>query len=491
MKKTVTIIGAGPGGLVAAMILSHAGYQVDVYEKQDYIGGRTSSVTLGDYTFDLGPTFLMMPHILEEVFELTGRKLSDYVTVKEIDPMYQLKFKSRTFFPTRDQSKMYEQIKRLYPGNEEGYLKYLKKEKKRYETIVPCLQIPYENFGSLFKKQFLRSIPYLDAHVSLMDVLGRYFENEELKMAFTFQAKYLGMSPWTCPGTFSILSYIEHGTGIYHVMGGLNQLTKAMGKVVEELGGRIHLGTGVKELLTAGGKATGVLLEDGRPVLSDYTIINADFAHFMKHHVSETVRPKYTDAKLAKKRYSCSTFMMYLGVDKIYDLPHHTIAFADDYKKNVTEIAQDKVISQDPSIYIQHATITDPQLAPKGHSTLYILVPVPNNSSHIDWVEAKTFYRDKVYFVLKHKLGLADLKDHVVTEKIMTPPDWENEKSVYNGAVFNLSHDVKQMLMFRPHNRFEDLDNCFLVGGGTHPGSGLPTIFESGRISANLLMKEK
>ncbi len=489
-KPKVIIVGAGPGGLSAAMLLGQAGYHVQIYEKKPYIGGRTSSVHLEDYTFDLGPTFFMMPYILEEIFEATGRKLSDYVTLKDIDPMYQLVFKDKKFWPTRDQQKMYDQIKAVFPGNEDGYLTYLKKEKKRFERLVPCLQIPYENVFSLFKPQFLKSLPYLDAHVSLHDVLSRYFKHEDLKIAFTFQAKYLGMSPWTCPGTFSILSYIEHGGGIYHVMGGLNQLTKAMAKVVEEQGGEIFLDTGVSELLVENGKTYGVLLEDGTHQRSSQVVVNADFSAFMSKHVKESNRPKYKDRTLKEKRYSCSTFMMYLGVDKVYDLPHHTIVFADDYKRNVREIAEDKVISPDPSIYIQHASLTDPQLAPAGHSTLYILVPVPNNSSNIDWEQAKKSYREKVYSVLKHKMGMGDLKEHVVVEKVIAPSDWEAEYDVYNGAVFNLSHDVKQMLMFRPHNRFEDIEGCYLVGGGTHPGSGLPTIIESGRITAQLLMSD-
>lgn len=489
-KKTIAIVGAGPGGLTAAMLLGHAGYQVHVYEKQSYVGGRTSSMHLGDYTFDLGPTFFMMPYILEEVFERTGRRLSDYVTLKEIDPMYQLLFKDKRFVPTRDQKAMHDQIENLFPGNGKGYLKYLEKEKKRFDTLVPCLQIPYENFFSLLKPQFLKSVPYLDAHVSLYDVLGRYFDDEDLKIAFTFQAKYLGMSPWRCPGTFSILSYIEHGGGIYHVMGGLNQLTKAMARVVTEQGGQIHLNSPVAELLVEGGKTYGLRLEDGTHIPSDQVVVNADFARFMSEHVKPQHRRKYSNQALKDKRYSCSTFMMYLGLDKVYDLPHHSIVFSGDYKRNVREIAEDKVVSSDPSIYIQHASLTDPQLAPTGHSTLYILVPVPNNSSAIDWTETAAYYRDKVMTVLQDKLGFKDIAEHIQMEKVITPLDWENHYDVYNGAVFNLAHDVMQMLMFRPHNRFEDIEGCYLVGGGTHPGSGLPTIIESGRITVDLILKD-
>jgi phytoene desaturase len=489
-KKKVIVIGSGPGGLTAAMILASRGYDVDVFEKQPFVGGRNSSIHLGDFTFDMGPTFLMMKHILEEVFELAGRNVYDYMEIKSLDPLYRLRFGGETdFFPTRDRTWLKDQMETLFPGNYKGYLRYMEYEKGKYERLVPCLQIPYSRITDYFKPRFIKALPILDAHYSLFDHLGKYFTKDDLKIAFTFQAKYLGMSPWKCPATFSIISYIEHAGGIHHPIGGLNRMPKAMAKVVEEEGGRIHLGEGVDEIIVRSGKAVGVRLAGGETVYGDYVVVNADFAHAMNHLVRRENLRKWTPENLSKRSFSCSTFMIYLGVDRTYDIPHHNIIFADDYRANVEEIAEKYVLSENPSIYIQNACRTDPTLAPEGKSSIYILVPIANRRANIDWDEVKTRYRDKVLEIAETRGGLTDLRKHIEKEKIITPDDWENEMFVYRGATFNLGHGISQMLYMRPHNEFEDFENCYLAGGGTHPGSGLPTIMESGRISAGLIMK--
>ncbi len=488
MKKVI-IVGAGPGGLTTGMLLASRGYQVDIFEKQSYIGGRTSSFTQDGFRFDLGPTFLMMDYVLKQMFELSGRRLTDYMTLQEIDPLYRLVFEGgKEFYPTRDEKQMKEQLERVFPGSYPGYLKFLEKEKKKFDTLIPCLSIPYLSWTSYFKKQFLRSITKLDAQYSLINKLGQYFDEEELRIAFTFQAKYLGMSPWECPGTFSIISYIEHAGGIYHVMGGLNQIATGMAKVIEEEGGNIHLSSGVKEIIVDNKRAIGVLLENGEQIMADDVVINADFAHAMTHLIAAKHRVKYSDQKLRQKKYSCSTFMVYLGLDKVYDLPHHTIVFAKSYKKNVDEISKEKVLSDDPSVYIQNASVTDPNLAPSGKSALYVLVPVANNSSSIDWDNETPVFRERVLDILEKKAGLTDIRQHIESERVISPSNWEQDIHVYNGATFNLAHNLTQMLGFRPHNQFEELDHCYLVGGGTHPGSGLPTIFESARISTELIL---
>ncbi len=491
-KKRVLIIGAGPGGLSCGMLLANKGFDVTIIEKTESIGGRNAAFKLGDYTFDTGPTFFLMKDVLEKIFESTDRNLHDYVKLTELDPMYRLVFnKDKVFFPSTDKQKMKAEIERVFPGNSSGYDKYMQKEKIKYNRLIPCLEIPYNSIKDIFKKRFIKAIPYLDAHLSLFDVLGRYFKDEELKLAFTFQAKYIGMSPWKAPGTFSLISYIEHGDGIYHVEGGLNQLAHAMAKVFEELGGKIQFSSNVKEIIIDGDTAKGVKLEDGRTYISDYVVINSDFAYSMTNLVNEAKRKKYTNKKLAEKEYSCSTYMLYLGVNKTYDdIPHHSIVFADDYRANVKDITEDFVPSDDTSFYVQNASITDKTLAPEGKSAIYVLVPTTNNKSNINWEAEKQKTRDRVLDLLETKGGFTDIKQYIEEERIITPQDWEDDYNVYLGAVFNLGHQIRQMLFLRPHNRFECFKNCYLVGGGTHPGSGLPTIYESGRISADLLTQD-
>jgi len=490
-KKRVIVIGAGPGGLAASMMLASKGYQVTIFEKKEYIGGRNSPIKLGEFTFDMGPTFFLMIHVLEEIFKFTGRDMHQYVETRELDPMYRLLFSGdRALYPSRDKEKMKETLEQFSPGSYNGYLRYLEKEKKKYDKIIPCLQMPYGKISDFFKKQLITSLPIMDAHTSIYKVLARYFDNEDTRIAFTFQAKYIGMSPWEAPGTFSIISYIEHGAGVFHVMGGLNQLSQCMCKAAQEEGATVYTNTPVKKVMVKNRTATGVQLEDGTIEEADYIIINADFGHAMTHFVDPAELRRWNTPRLEKKRYSCSTFMLYLGINKIYDdIPHHNIIFSDDYRKNVHEITKSKILSQDPSFYVQNASVTDPTLAPEGKSTIYVLVPVPNNTGGIDWEIQKTAYRDKILDLMENRAGLKGLRNVIEEEKVFTPLDWENEIDVYNGATFNLAHNVGQMLYFRPHHKFEEFDNCYLAGGGTHPGSGLPPIYESGRLTANLIMQ--
>jgi len=493
--KDVLIIGAGPGGLSAGMLLASMGYKVKIFEKQVYLGGRNSQINLENYSFDMGPTFFIMKSILEEIFEKTDRKLEDYVKLTEINPMYRLIFgdgKSFNPWSSNHKEEMITEIEKKFPGESSGYLSYLKREEIKCKKLTPCLQVPYSSWTDFLKLRFLKALPYLDAHISLYSALERYFKDEMLKLAFTFQAKYIGMSPWEAPGTFSIISYLEHSDGIYHVEGGLNKLSHAMADVIKEQGGDIKLSSPVEEIIFEGKKAVGIKLNDGKIIKGDHIIMNADFAKGMSKLFPDNLRKKYSDSNLYKKKYSCSTFMLYLGIDKIYsDIPHHNIVFAKDYRSNIDDITQSKVLSDDFSFYVQNASVSDSTLAPKGKSTLYILVPVPNNKSNIDWEEKKRYFRNKVINDLETKGGFEGLSNHIEVEKIITPKDWEEEKDVFLGATFNLGHQVSQMLIFRPHNKLEGYKNLYLVGGGTHPGSGLPTIYESGRITADLINQEE
>ncbi|HTY07863.1 MAG TPA: phytoene desaturase family protein [Candidatus Edwardsbacteria bacterium] len=488
MPKKIIIIGAGPGGLTAGMLLAHRGYQVEILEKDGQVGGRNGPIKLGGYTFDTGPTFLMLLETLEQTFRDAGRDMNALLDLRRLEPMYRLRFHgSGDFFPVSDEKQMVKEVERAFPGDGQNYLRFRDREGKKFDKVYPCLKVPYDSLLSYLKPRFLKAIPRLDPFASVYDRLASYFTHDDLRIAMTFQAKYLGMSPWQCPATFTILSVIEHKYGIYHPIGGLHTISRAMAKCTAEDGGNIRLNTPVKQLIVKDRAATGVLLENGETVAADAVIINPDFAWAMSNIVKPEDRRKYTDAKLGKMEYSCSTFMLYLGVDKKYDIPHHNVIFARSYRDNVDEIVRTKTLPKDPSIYIQNACVTDPSLAPPGKSTLYVLVPIANQTSGIDWAREKTAFRDLVIRTIVEKTELKDLERHIEVEKVITPADWQRGYNIYHGATFNLSHKISQMLSFRPHNRFEEFRNCYLVGGGTHPGSGLPTIYQSGRIAAGMI----
>ena len=484
MKKQIIIIGAGPGGLTAGMLLAHRGYDVTILEKNDVPGGRNRNLQDGPYSHDTGPTFLHQKFTLDEVFAETGRKPEDYLDFVKLDPMTRLTWGNLSLETSCNRQQMAANIEKAFPGEAENFLRFMDDHAPKLKTIFPCLLKSYHSLSSYLDPNLIRALPYVATTKSVMDVLSNYFKDDRLKLAFTFQAKYLGMSPWNCPALFSILSYIEYEHGIFHVQGGLCKISEAMAKVVEEEGGTIRYGAEVEEICYQGKRAAKVRLTNGEQLACDQLIVNADYAHarttiFGKH--------KQSDEAMRRKKFSCSTFMLYLGVDKLYrEQPHHHVIFAEDYHRNLADIQGERVVSEDMSFYIRNSSVTDPTVAPEGHSQLYVLVPTINTRHGHDWETTREAYADKIIDKIVASTGMKDLKEHIVTRKIITPTGWENE-NIFLGATFNLAHTLSQMLHFRPQNKLKGFDNLFLVGGGTHPGSGLPTIYESARITSNLI----
>jgi len=487
-RDKVGIIGAGPGGLTCAMLLSHKGFDVTVLEKEDEVGGRSAPINLGDFKFDTGPTFLMMKHVLDEVFESCDRKSIDYLQFRLLDPMYQLSFHDLSIKISSDKEKMSAELNRVFPGNERGLEKFYSRERKRYRKIIQNLYKDYSSIASILSPKLVAALPTFFFGGSIFDNLGNYFNEEKLRVCFTFQSKYLGMSPWECPAAFTMIPFVEHEFGIYHVIGGLNQISKAMVRVVEEENGGVITGKAVEKIVTSDKKVTGVQLEDGKRMNFDKIIVNADFGYAMTNLFDSEIK-KYSPEKLEKKKFSCSTFMLYLGIDRKYSAPHHNIVLAENYRQNIEDIQEGR-LSEDFSFYVQNASITDETLAPKGKSTVYILVPVPNNRGNIDWDNNKKGFKEKVLNNVEERTQMKDIRDHVEVEKTITPKQWEQDYNVYIGSTFNLAHNLSQMLYFRPHNRCGELKNLYLVGGGTHPGSGLPTIYISGIVTAGLISKQ-
>lgn len=484
-KKNIAIIGAGPGGLVASLLLAHKGHQVTVFEASDRIGGRSSLIQLGDYRFDAGPTFFIYRHILDSVFTTLGKKLEDYVTLTRLDPLYDLIFGDKVFKPYADHHQMMKEIHRVFPGEEEGYQQYLKGEARRFKKITPVLQLPFHSPLQFLNPKVLGALDEIDVTRSLYQRLKKYFNSEELIYSMAFQSKYLGMSPWDCPSLFSILSYMEHEYGIFHVHGGLNHLNSALANLATSMGVTFMMNTPVTQLKVKAKHVTGLITE-AQAYTFDEVVLNADFAKGIQL-LEEKDRPQFTDEKLKKFDYSCSTFNFYIALDRVFPLAHHSIIFSKDYKRNVTELTKTLILSEDPSFYIHNPSVIDESYAPQGHSALYILVPVPNLNASIDWTITKPIFEAKILSILSKHLKIKDINKHIVSMKTISPLDWQDEYHVYLGANFNLAHSFKQLLYFRPHNRFNKLKNLYLVGGGTHPGSGLPTIYQSAIIASQLI----
>ena len=489
MSKEVLIIGAGPGGLASALLLTAQGLKVKVVERLPVIGGRTSSIEAAGYRFDLGPTFFLYPRVLEEIFRAAGTSLRDEVEMVRLDPQYRIHFGGGGQLDcTPDITSMERQIARLSPPDAPGFRRFLEENRTKLALMEPCLESAFLRWQDLIQMRLLKMLPMLRPHQSVDTYLKRFFTDDRVRLAFCFQSKYLGMSPFRCPSLFSILSFLEYEYGVFHPLGGCSAITAAMGRVAKRLGVEILLDEPVEEILFAGRRAVGVRSTKGTH-LAEAIVVNADFARAMEGLVPDHLRRRWTNRKLAQKKYSCSTFMMYLGIEGTFDLPHHTIHIAGDYAKNLDDIENRHVLSDDPSFYVQNASVTDPGLAPRGHSTLYVLAPVTHQHANVDWSIERARYRG----LLLRKLEQAgyDLDPRRIRyERVVTPADWDARYNIYRGATFNLAHSLDQMLHLRPHNRFEDLDGVYLVGGGTHPGSGLPVIFESARISSRLVLED-
>lgn len=486
IKKKIAIIGAGPGGLATSLLLAHAGHDVTIFEANDRVGGRSSLIEKDGFRFDAGPTFFIYRYVLDEIFTRIGKKLEDLVTLNRIDPLYDLIFPQKTFRPYQDHSKMMKEIHRVFPGEEKGYQLYLKKESRRLKKLLPVLRLPFHSPLQVLHPKVLYAIDEIDLRRSLYQRLKKYFHSDELIYSMAFQAKYLGMSPWDCPSLFSMLSFMEHEFGVYHIQGGLHFLHESMANLAVSMGVTIKLNQPVQKIIVEK-KVVKKIKVNSKLLSFDKVVMNGDFAKTISL-LDNVDRPKkYRDASLNKLRYSCSTFNLYLGLDKLYPLAHHTVVFSKDYRQYVQELTKDMVLSKDPSFYIQNPSLIDPSYAPANHSALFLLVPVPHLQASIDWQATKEEYTQKILSRLEKIPNLKDIRKHIVKLHAISPLDWQNQYHVHLGANFNLSHQFSQLLYFRPHNQFNGLKNLYLVGGGTHPGSGLPTIYQSAIIAADLI----
>ncbi len=490
-RPHVAVIGAGPGGLAAAMLLASSGVRVTVYEKDGVVGGRTRTVTApGGYRFDIGPTFFLYPRILAEIFEACGARLEDEVDLIRLDPQYRLMFEGAnpvTIEATPDLARMEAEVAKINPADAAGVRSFMAENRVKLEAFRPVLERPFHGVMTYLAPEVMNGLKHLRPWLSLDQELQRHFSDPRTRLAFSFQSKYLGMSPFRCPSMFSILSFLEYEHGVFHPRGGCGMISEAMARVAESVGVDIRLNTKVDRIVFEGRRAVGVEA-GGRLHAADAVVVNADFAHAIPGLMEEEQRPQWSNKKIAEARYSCSTFMLYLGIEGPLDLAHHTVLLAEDYENNLAQI-ESGIIPQNPSLYVQAAAGTDPSLAPPGHSTLYMLVPVPNLLGGADWAAEAPRYRRLALDRLK-AIGLTDIESRIRYEKILSPQGWQDDYAVGYGATFNLAHNVRQMMHFRPRNRFGRAKGVYLVGGGTHPGSGLPVIYEGARISTDLLLQD-
>ncbi|EXJ24209.1 Phytoene dehydrogenase [Alkalibacterium sp. AK22] len=492
MAKKVSVIGAGVAGLASAVRLQTAGYDVTIYEKNEMAGGKMYQIEQDGFTFDLGPSIVMMPDLYKEVFEQAGRNPDDYIPMQRLDPMYSAFFGDEQIDVSSDLVKLVEHLEGISEEDVVGFLSYLR---DIYERFVIAknhfIQRPFRKFTDFYNPFMLRQAWKLKTFDSANHTIGKYVKDKRLQQILSFQTLYIGISPNNGPSIYTIIPMIEYMYGIWFIKGGMYTMARSMERLFLELGGRIEYGAEVDEIVIEGKKATGIKL-NGEKILSDYVMCNADFPYAMKNLVlDKKAKGKYTDKKIDSMDYSCSCFIMYLGMDRKYDAVEniHNIVFSQDLDENMEEIFSGKLLDN-PSFYVYIASKLDEELAPKGKDGLYILAPVSDlSTAEYEWNEETiAHYRHQILNKLKTIKGFETVEDDIISESYMTPEDFKAQFNAYNGATFGLRPTLAQSNQSRPQAKSTTVEQLYFTGSSTHPGAGVPIVLTSAKIATEELM---
>jgi phytoene desaturase len=484
----VAIIGAGVGGLAAAVRLAHAGFAVEVFEQGSAPGGRCGRLEAGGFTFDTGPTLLLMPEVVAETFAAAGRRLDDYLSLVRCDPNYRIHFRDGSALTvSSDLERMARELERLEPGSFPRYLKFLARGHVQYRTSLErFVGRNFDHVAQFLTPASLRGIVAVRAHRRMYPEVARYFRDDRLRAALTFQTMYLGISPYRSPAVYALLPYTELAGGIWYPRGGLHALPLALARLATELGVHIHYGAPVARIDIDAQRARGLRLAGGEFVPADAVLCNADLPWAYRNLID----PRHTTLRNAGRlRYTSSAFMLYLGTRKRYPaLLHHNVIFGGDYRGSFEDIFDHLRVPADPSFYVNVSARTDPGCAPPDGDNIYILVPVPHRRPGLDWsVEGPRLRR--LVLARLADIGCPDVAEHVVVERQFTPDDWEAELNLERGAAFGLSHDFFQVGPFRPRNQDPNVPNLFFVGASTQPGTGLPMVLLSARLVTERIVR--
>ncbi|HET6984500.1 MAG TPA: phytoene desaturase family protein [Myxococcaceae bacterium] len=487
-RLSAIVVGAGVGGLAAAARLAHAGFDVQVLEQTAEPGGRCGQLQAGGYTFDLGPTILLMPEVVERTFGDLGVPMASYLRLHRCDPNDTLRFRdgaSLTF--TSDLARMKDEVERLEPGSFPRFLRFLALGQLQYRTSLDRFAgRDLDHLGQFLTPASLAALVRVRGHRRLYSVVSDLFHDERLRAALTFQTMYLGLSPYESPAVYGLLPYSELGVGIWFPEGGLHALPRALERLALETGARLAYRTRVTRIDLEGNRATGVTLEDGTHLPADLVLCNADLPWAYRNLVD----PSVTRLRRADRlRYTSSGYLLYLGLDRrVPELGHHTVFFGSDYRGSFEDIFRRFRVPADPSFYVAVASRTDPSLAPPGRDGLYVLVPVPRQHPSLDWTTEGPRVRAQVFRRLREE-GL-DVERHIVVERRFTPDDWASRFSLEHGSAFGLGHQLFQVGPFRPPNQDPTVRNLFFVGASTRPGTGLPMVMLSAELVVERMRRE-
>ncbi|MDZ7314582.1 MAG: phytoene desaturase family protein [candidate division KSB1 bacterium] len=490
MKK-IAVIGAGFGGLSVGIRLQAAGFQVTIFEKNARVGGHAYLLEKEGYRFDMGPSLITAPSVIEDIFNAAGKKLSDYLELIPLDPFYRIYFHDKTYIDYIDDAdRMKQQMAAFNPDDAAQYDRFMAASRELYRAVIleKLGATPFDNWKIMlsFAPRALR----LGALVSSYNFASRFFKDFRHRFVFSFHPLFIGGNPFRSPAVYQMIPYLEKVGGVWFTKGGMTTLVDAFRRLFEDLGGKILTESPVKRIVVENGTATGVQV-DHEIHRFDAVISNADFIHTYGTLIPEAYRKKWTRRRLKKIHYSMSAFLLYLGVRRQYpQLKHHTLILSPRYKELIRDIFDKKILPQDFSMYLHVPTRTDPGMAPQGCESMYVLVPVANLQSGIDWSREAEPFRNRILDFLEKDFGLEELRANLQVVETFTPADFLKKNNNTYGSAWGVEPRLTQTAIFRPHNRSEDIARLYLVGASTHPGAGLPGVMMTAETTAKLVIND-
>jgi phytoene desaturase len=475
------VIGSGFGGLGAAVRLAARGYRVTVLEKLDAPGGRAYVHHRDGHVFDAGPTIITVPFLFEELWALAGRRFSDDIELRRLDPFYRIRYHDGDHFDySGDPDRMRAEVRRISPSDAAGYERFM-------AEADHCYKLGFEALGDRAfdsVKDLIQASPAIlrmRGWRSLHGMVASHIRHPKLRSAMSLQSLLIGGNPFSVTCIYSLINALERQWGVHWAMGGTGALVRGLVSLLDGLGGTLRLGAEVKRIEVDGGRATGVTLVNGERLAADIVVSNGDTAWTYRHLVEPQHRRHWSDRRIERGRYSMSLFVWYFGTDRTYDeVPHHMMILGPRYKELLTDIFKRHKLPDDFSLYLHRPTATDPSMAPRGRDTFYALAPVSHLDSGTDWPQQAERMRNAMAEVLERSV-LPQLRQHVTTSFVTTPQDFQDRLLSYKGAAFGLEPLLLQSAWFRPHNRSEDVDGLYMVGASTHPGAGVPGVLMSAR----------
>ncbi len=476
------VIGAGFGGMASALRLRAKGYEVRLIDRCAMLGGRAQVYVREGFRHDAGPTVITAPFLLEELFELFGERMEDSLKLVPLKPWYRFEFSDGDHFDyggTLEDT--LEEISRIEPRDREGYLALLAHSRRIFDVGFTELSAqPFHRFSTMLKQ--IPRLVGLRNYETVWSMVKRHLRSEKLRQAFSIQPLLVGGNPFDTTSIYGLIHFLERAYGVHFAMGGTGAVTAALGGLLERHGVKIQLATTVDSIVIENGRAAGVRLETGTKLAADVVVSNADAAHLYRAMIPAAQQNATTRLKLAAAHYSMGLFVLYFGTTRTYpEVAHHTIWMGPRYRELLNDIFHRKILADDFSLYLHRPTATDPDFAPPGCDSFYVLCPVPNQQANIDWSVEGPRLRNRIVAALDRTI-LPGLSGSITADFYKTPDDFAHDYLSVHGAGFSVAPLFRQSAWFRFHNQAEGIQNLYLTGAGTHPGAGLPGVLCSAKV---------